>query len=128
MATSNRTISEILQDLLSNLQSIVRSEVRLAKTEVREEIIRAKPAFLLLAIAAVCGSLGAFFLLLTLMYALALALPLWASALVITGVLSIVAAITLRAGQNQMKRVHPLPDKTIASIKENAEWARQQTK
>jgi uncharacterized membrane protein YqjE len=128
MATSDRSISEILQDVLRNLQSIVRSEVRLAKTEVREELTKAKPAIMLLAIGAVCGLFGILFLLLTMMYALALALPLWASAFVVAVVLIIIAAITLKMGQKRMEHVHPLPDRTIASMKENAEWARQQTK
>jgi uncharacterized membrane protein YqjE len=128
MATSDRSISEILQDVLRNLQSIVRSEIRLAKTEVREEFTKVKPAILLLALAAVCGLFGVLFLLLTTMYAVALALPLWASALVVAVMLIIIAAITLNAGQRRIERVHPLPDKTIASMKENAEWARQQTK
>jgi uncharacterized membrane protein YqjE len=128
MATSDRSISEILQDVLRNLQSIVRSEVRLAKTEVGEELTKIKPAIVLLGIGAVCGLFGVLFLLLTTMYAMALALPLWASALVVAVVLMIITAITLKAGQKRMERVQPLPDKTIASMKENAEWARQQTK
>jgi uncharacterized membrane protein YqjE len=126
--TSDRSISDILQDLIRNLQSIVRSEVRLAKTEVREEITKAKSAILLLGIGAVCGIFGALFLLLTIMYALALTLPLWASALVVTILLAIPAALTLKAGLKQMKRVDPVPNKTIESMKENAEWARQQAK
>jgi uncharacterized membrane protein YqjE len=128
MTTSDRSFSEILQDILRNLQSIVRSEVRLAKAEVREEITKAKPAILLLAVAAVSGSFGALFLLLTIMFALALVLPAWASALIVAAVLCTVAALTLNAGQKQMGRVHPIPDKTITSMKETAEWARQQTK
>jgi uncharacterized membrane protein YqjE len=128
MATSDRSISEILQDVLRNLQSIVRSEVRLAKTEVGEELTKIKPAIVLLGIGAVCGLFGVLFLLLTTMYAIAIVLPLWASALVVAVVLIIITAITLKAGQKRMERVQPLPDKTIASMKENAEWARQQTK
>ena len=128
MAASDRSISVILQDVLRNLQLIVRSEVRLAKTEVREELTKVKPAIMLLAVGAVCGLFGILFLLLTTMYALALALPLWASAFVVAVVLLIIAAITLKTGQKRMEHVHPVPDRTIASMKENAEWARQQTK
>ena len=128
MAASDRPISEILQDVLRNLQSIVRSEVRLAKTEVSEELTKVKPVVILLAVGAVCGLFGILFLLLTTMYALALALPLWASAFVVAVVLIIIAAITLKTGQKRMEHVHPVPDRTIASMKENAEWARQQTK
>jgi uncharacterized membrane protein YqjE len=128
MATSDRSISEILQDVLRNLQSIVRSEVRLAKTEVREEITKAKSALLLLGVGAVSGIFGALFLLLAVMYGLALVIPMWASALVVMAVLAMVAGVTANAGLKQMKHVDPVPDKTIGSMKENAEWARQQTK
>ena len=34
--TVDRSLSDVLQDLLRNLQEIVRSEVRLAKTELRD--------------------------------------------------------------------------------------------
>jgi H+/Cl- antiporter ClcA len=128
MAASDRSISVILQDVLRNLQLIVRSEVRLAKTEVREELTKVKPAVMLLAIGAVCGLFGILFLLLTAMYALALALPLWTSAFIVAAVLLIITAITLKTGQKRMEHVHPVPDRTIASMKENAEWARQQTR
>ena len=33
----DRAFSEVLQDLLRNLQELVRGEIRLAKAEVREE-------------------------------------------------------------------------------------------
>jgi uncharacterized membrane protein YqjE len=128
MATSDRSIAEVLQDILRNLQEIIRSEVRLAKTEVREEIGKAKSAGLLVGVGGVCGIFATFFLLLTIVYALATVLPYWAAALIVTVVLAIVAAVVLNAGLKQFKRVHPVPDKTIESVKENVEWAKQQTK
>jgi hypothetical protein len=36
-----RAVSEVVQDILRNLQEIVRSEVRLAKVEIREELKQA---------------------------------------------------------------------------------------
>ncbi len=128
MATSDRSIAEVLQDILRNLQEIIRSEVRLAKTEVREEAVKAKSAGALLGGGAVCGLFATFFLLLTIVYALALVLPYWAAALIVAVVLAIIAAIVLSAGVKQFKRVHPVPDKTIENVKENVEWAKQQTK
>jgi hypothetical protein len=39
MAEENeRSITDVLQDILGNVQAIIRSEVRLAKTEVAEEV------------------------------------------------------------------------------------------
>jgi hypothetical protein len=37
MAAGDRSLSDVLQDIIRNVQEIVRSEVRLAKTEIREE-------------------------------------------------------------------------------------------
>jgi uncharacterized membrane protein YqjE len=40
--TSNgRTMSEVLQDIVANIQEIVRSEFRLAKVEIHEETTKA---------------------------------------------------------------------------------------
>ena len=128
MATSDRSIGEILQDVVRNLQDIIRSEVRLAKTEVRQEVTKTKSAASLVGAGAVCGIFAVFFLLWTIVFALSLVVPNWAAALIVTAVLAIVAAATVNAGLKQFKRVHPVPDKTVESMKENVEWAKQQTK
>lgn len=128
MSTSDRSIAEILQDAFHNLQEIIRSEVRLAKTEIREEVTKTKAASLLVGVGAVCGIFTAFFLLLAAVYALALVLPGWAAALIVSGILGLIAAGTLSAGIKQFRRVHPVPDRTVESMKENVEWAKQQTK
>ena len=128
MVPSDRSISDILQDVLRNLQDIVRSEVRLAKTEVRQEIVKAKSAALLMAAGALCGVFALFFLLLAGVYALSLVVPGWAAALIVTGALMLIAAITVVAGLKQFKRIHPTPEKTVGTMKENVEWAKQQVK
>ena len=35
-----RSVSDVLQDIVRNLQDMVRSEIRLAKVEIREEVRR----------------------------------------------------------------------------------------
>ena len=128
MATSDRSIAEILQDVLRNLQDIVRSEVRLAKTEVRQEVVKVKSAALLMAVGTLCGIFALFFLLLAGIYALTRVVPDWAAALIVTAALLAVAAITIMAGLKQFNRVHPMPEKTVGTIKENVAWTKQQIK
>ena len=48
MAAGIRSIPEILQDVFSNIQDIVRAEVRLAKAELGEELNRARAGGLLI--------------------------------------------------------------------------------
>ena len=128
MLARERSVADILQDIIRNIQEIVRSEVRLAKTEIRDEAIRAKPAGLPIAIGAPAAIFAALFLLLAAVYALSLAMPSWAAALCVSAVLAMVAAGTLSAGIKRLKKSPSTPKRTVESLKENVEWLTQQTK
>ena len=127
MAVQERSISDVLQDIVGNIQDIVRSEVRLAKSELRDELAKVKASTPLLAAGAVAGLLAAFFLAWAALYALSLVVAMWASALIVAALLALVAAMTLSAGIKVLRQVHP-PEQTIASVKENVQWAKQQVK
>jgi hypothetical protein len=69
-----------------------------------------------------------FFLLLTIVDALALLMPSWAAALIVGAALAIAATVMLTGGVKRFKQIHPTPERTVETIKENVEWAKQQTK
>ena len=80
--TGDRSVSDVLQDILRNVQDILRSEVRLAKAEIRQEASQAAAAAVWVTVGVV-GALSAWMLLLwTMAYALATILPMWAATLV----------------------------------------------
>ena len=91
MAAKDRSLSDILQDTIRNVQEIVRSEVRLAQIEIWEEVAKAKSSTLLLGAGAVTAIFAVLFLLLTAVYALALVMPSWAAALIVGAALAVVA-------------------------------------
>jgi uncharacterized membrane protein YqjE len=128
MAAEDRSLSDVLQDVIRNVQEIVRSEVRLAKTEIREEATKAKSSALLLGAGAVTAIFAILFLLLMTVYVLALVLPSWAAALIVGAALAVAAALMLTAGVRRFKLIHPTPERTVETIKENVEWAKQQAK
>jgi|ERR1019366_4140718 uncharacterized membrane protein YqjE len=128
MAAEDRSLSDVLQDVIRNVQEIVRSEVRLAKTEIREEAAKAKSPTLLLGAGALTAIFAILFLLLMIVYALALVMPSWAAALIVGAALAVVAGVTLSAGIRRFKLIHPTPERTVETIKENVEWAKQHTK
>src|SRR4051812_6234576 len=113
MGVNDRSFSEILQDAVGNVQEIMRSELRLAKTEVREEAAKAKSAGGLLAAGAVFGLFAGFFLLLAIVYALSKIMPDWAASLVVAVVLAGSAGAIVSAGIKRFRQVHTKPDKTI---------------
>ena len=123
-----RAISDVLQDILRNLQEIVRSEVRLAKIEIRDDARKAASSAVWIA-AGTVGALSAWaFGLWTITFALSTRMPMWAATLVVALVLACAASVLLVSGIRRVKRVNPLPVRTIASIKENVEWIRHPAK
>jgi uncharacterized membrane protein YqjE len=128
MAAGDRSLSGVLQDIIRNVQEIVRSEVRLAKTEILEEAAKAKSSTLLLSAGAVTTIFAIFFLLLMIVYALALVVPSWTAALLVGAALAVAASVLLTTGARRFKQIHPTPERTVETIKENVEWAKQHTK
>jgi hypothetical protein len=128
MAVEERSFSDVFQDILHNVQEIVRSEVRLAKAEIGEEAVKAKSSAALLGGGAVAALYAILFLLLVIVYALALIMPNWAAALIVGAALAVAATLMLTAGAKRFKQIHPTPERTVETIKENVEWARKQAK
>lgn len=127
MAAGIRSIPEILQDVLSNIQDIVRAEVRLAKAELGAELNRARSGGLLIGVGTVAAIFSSLFLLLACVYALGLVIPDWAAALVVAAAVGVAAAVTLGLGLKRLKTIEAAP-KTAASLQENVRWAKQLTK
>jgi uncharacterized membrane protein YqjE len=123
-----RSVSDVLQDILRNLQEMVRSEVRLAKVEIRDEVRRAVSSSIWIA-AGVVGALSAWiFLLWTVAYSLATRMSMWASTLVVAVVMACIASVLVIGGIRRVRRIQPIPERTVESVKENLEWMKQPTK
>lgn len=125
---SSRSITDVLQDIVGNVQTIVRSEVRLAKTETTEEVAKAAQAAAMTTAGILTALFTVWLLLLTILFALSIAIPFWAAALILLIVMGILTAFLLIGGKKRLKTVHPVPRKTVESIKENAEWVKSQTR
>jgi uncharacterized membrane protein YqjE len=123
-----RSIPEVLQDIVGNLQEIIRSEFRLAKTELKEEASRAAKPAATFGMGLVFGFYGVGFLLLSSVYALSAVMAGWLAALLVGTILAIVAIALVSSGGKKLKRVNPTPDKTIRSLEENVQWAKHPIK
>ena len=123
-----RSVPEILEDIVSNLTQIVQAEFRLAKTELKEGAEKAAVPGATLGAGLVVAFYGFGFLLLAAVYALSLIMAGWLATLVVGGVLVIAAGILIGAGGMKLRRVNLAPDKTIRTLEEDVQWARQQIK
>ena len=125
---TERPFAEIVGDIVSHAQEIVRSEVRLAKTELKEEGKKAARASVMLAAGAFVGLYALGFIFWAIAYALGLFMPQWLGALIVGVVLAIAAGAMAMMGVARIKEVEPVPDKAVREVKEDVEWLKQQTK
>ena len=123
-----RAFSDVVQDILGNLRNLVRSEVRLAKAEIREDISQTAWASLWLALGVITGLGAGMLLLWSAVFALAIHLPLWAAALVTCGITSCTALALVVFGRRRLQQVRPMPERTVETMKENLEWINQSNK
>lgn len=125
---TQRSFSDVLQDIVGNIQQIVRAEVRLAQVEIKEKANRASKPLSVLVAGAVLGLYGLGFLLLAVVYGLSLVLPAWAAAVIVGVIMAIIAGGLVASGFTKLKEINPVPEKTVQTMKENAQWAKEQTK
>jgi len=123
---SDRSIKEIIDALRPQVQELVSKQVELAKTEMAPVGKRAGLATGLLAAAGVFMFVFLIFLSLTGVYLLAIFLPLWVSALIVSGILLLVGAILAGAGASILRRLDPKPHRTIRTLQQNINWIKGQ--
>ncbi|WP_432494578.1 phage holin family protein [Kineococcus auxinigenes] len=122
-----RSIGEIFSSITTEMSTLVRQEIALAKTELRQDAKNAGKGAGMLAGAGVAGHL--FLISLTALAILALGDLIghaWA-ALVVTVVWGVVAAVLAKSGQKEMKKVPPPLERTTVTLKEDAQWAKHPT-
>ena len=125
--TSNgRTMSDVLQDIVANIQEIVRSEFRLAKVEIHEETTKAVRSSIPLVIGGLLSLYALGFILLAVVHALSLVVDAWLAALIVGVGVLVVSMILVSVGGKRFKQVKVVPEKTVDTVKENVQWAKHQ--
>jgi len=133
-AEHRATVGELFSDMMRDLTTLFRQEVDLARVELVEKAERAKGGALKLGGAAGLGMVGVFLLAVAAMLGLTLILSMWMPpmaaaficALVVGIVLAGAAYFLFRAGVAEAKAATPVPERTLESLKENAQWAKKQ--
>jgi uncharacterized membrane protein YqjE len=111
-------VQDLLRRLREDVAALIHSEIDLAKTEVVEKVKVHAKAAAFVAVAAVFALLAFLALLFGGIAVLALAVPLWASALIVGGALLLVAAILgFMAMRSVRKAGMPTPEKAVAEAK-----------
>ena len=125
-AEDDRSLGEIFSDVANDLSTLIKQEMELAKTEMKEEVKKAGKGAGLLGGAGLGGYMVLLFLSLTAVFALDEGMPLWLAALIVTVVWAIIAAVLAAIGRKELQRSNPQLPKTQQTLKEDAAWAKAQ--
>lgn len=122
--TAEPSLGELVGQATKEMSTLVRKEIELAKTELSEEVGKAGKGAGMFGAAGVTALYALTFLSLAAMFGLGAVMPLGWAALIVGGVYVAVAGILAMTGKKAFSDFSPLPERTIRTLKEDAEWAR----
>ncbi|MGR8011982.1 phage holin family protein [Streptomyces hypolithicus] len=115
-------IGELMNRASQQIAELIREEMQLARAEMTQKGKRFGLGGGLFGGAGLVAVLALQALVATVIIALALVLPWWASALIVTGVLFLVAAVLAVAGKKNIQRAGPAkPEQAIGSVRRDVE-------
>ncbi len=122
------SLGELFGEMSSNLSALIRKEMELARVELKDEARQAGKAGGMLGAAAFVGYLA------VLIVSFALAWGIndafnnagWLGFLVVGLLYAAVAAVLLEQGRDKLKDINPVPEQTVATLKEDAQWVKEQ--
>ena len=120
----SESVGGLLRGIVTDVRTLIREEIELARVEIREQAGRARAAAISFGIAAVALACGGFLLLVAAATAIAdlLNWPVWSGFLIVAALLSIVGMVTLASGRKQLLKIHAVPEETVSTLKENSQW------
>jgi hypothetical protein len=121
-AESDRSLGQIFKELTADLSTLFRSEVALLKLEIKDTVTKLGGGIALFAGAAALAIFGLGFIFVTIVLGLvALGVPPWLSALIVTIVLFIAAGVLAMMGKKKFAQVNFVPDESVRQIKTDIE-------
>ena len=123
---SDRSIKEIIEALKPQFQELANKQVELARTELAPVGRQAGIATGLLMVGAVFMLVFLIFLSLAGVYVLKLFVPIWAAALIVSGILLLIGGILAGSGAGMLRRLDPKPHRTIRTLQQNVNWLKGQ--
>jgi uncharacterized membrane protein YqjE len=121
-----RSLGQVVSDLSTDLSTLMKQEVALAKAELKDEVTKVGKGAGMLGGAGFAGWFVLLFLSLALMFLLDNWLPIEAAALITTGVWAVVAAVLAVIGRKELQEANPQLPQTQQTLKEDVQWARAQ--
>ena len=127
--SQERSLGELFSDLTRNMSTLIRQETQLATTEMTQKAARAGKSAGVLVGGALVAYAGFFALLWAIVYGLTslFGWPIAISFLIVAIIVLAIGAFMAYRGYDTLKKTDLMPRQTVETIKEDAQWAKEQT-
>jgi hypothetical protein len=112
------SVGQLIGEVTSDLSTLLRQELELAKAEVKQEATKSGKAVGMLGAAGFAGYMVALFLSIALWWALANVMDEGWAALIVAALWAVIAAVLASVGRKRLRTVNPKPERTIQTLKE----------
>jgi len=121
-----RSLGQVVSDVSTDLSTLIKQEIELARTELKEELTKVRKGAGMLGGAGFAGWFVLLFLSLALTFTLDNWLPIEIAALVTAALWAVIACVLALVGRMELQEANPQLPKTQETLKEDVQWARAQ--
>ncbi len=121
-----RSLGDLFSELAAETGILVRQEVALAQTELTQKATSVGKNVGFLVVGGAVGYAALLAVLAAVVIGLANFIPAWAAALILGVIVGIVAFLMVSSALKSLKTTELTPHETVKSLKEDAEWVKNQ--
>jgi hypothetical protein len=123
-----RSIGELFGQLSQDMTLLVRQEIALARAELGEKVTRARRDMVALLTGGMIAYVGGLALVAAVILFLdqVVGLDAWLSALIVGAILAVAGYVMLRRGMEDLGRIEPTPERTVETLRDDVQWAKEQ--
>ncbi len=126
LVKEERSLGDLFSELATETSTLVRQEVALAQTELTQKATSVGKNVGFLVVGGAVGYAALLAILAAAIIGLTYFVPAWAAALIVGVVVGIVAFLLISSALKALKETSLTPNQTVETLKEDAEWLKNQ--
>ncbi len=121
-----RPLGELFSDLVTETTTLVRNEVALAKVEITQKVTKAGTNIGSLVIGGAIGYAALLAFCAAAILLLDMVMPAWLAAVIVGAIVACVAWLMISKAITALRNMDMKPQETVESLKEDAQWIKEQ--
>lgn len=121
-----RSLGDLFSELAAETGTLIRQEVALAQAEITYKATSAGKQIGFLAVGGAVGYAAMLAIMAGIILALSSFMPAWIAAVLVGGVVGAASYFVISSALERLKNTNLRPEETVESIKEDAQWLKDQ--